>query len=202
MVLAAAGTPPKAAAAQQTNAMMGNESAGRQPTSLRRSFAEYRTCRKAIFCMSRRSARSSNMSELRASLVTVLIVLSLSAFPLADSTNAAGQKFLNDNALKEDVVVLPSGLQYKVLVEGTGRETPFSNTSCLVHYTGSLIDGTEFDSSYKRGKVSLVGVVTILLGHFPYAAKCSGASIDDERVSRSACSHDRRFKMANVGDAV
>ena len=94
------------------------------------------------------------MAELRALLVTLLIVLSVSAFPLADSTNAAGQKFLNENALKEDVAVLPSGLQYKVLVEGTGRETPFPNTSCLVHYTGTLIDGTEFDSSYKRGKVS------------------------------------------------
>jgi FKBP-type peptidyl-prolyl cis-trans isomerase len=49
--------------------------------------------------------------------------------------------------------VLPSGMQYRVIVDGAGLQSPYPNTSCLVHYTGHLIDGTEFDSSYKRGKV-------------------------------------------------
>jgi FKBP-type peptidyl-prolyl cis-trans isomerase len=84
---------------------------------------------------------------------SLLLALLLSALPLARSTNAAGLKFLSDNALEDGVVVLPSGLQYKVLTPGSGLETPFSNTTCLLHYTGTLADGTEFDSSYKRGKV-------------------------------------------------
>ena len=84
---------------------------------------------------------------------SLLLALLLSAIPLARSTNAAGLKFLSDNALEDGVVVLPSGLQYKVLAPGSGLETPLSNTTCLLHYTGTLADGTEFDSSYKRGKV-------------------------------------------------
>ena len=82
---------------------------------------------------------------------SLLILLSISG--IAHSTNSAGELFLSQNALKEGVVVLPSGLQYMVILDGSGRESPFSNTSCLVHYMGTLIDGTEFDSSYKRGKV-------------------------------------------------
>ena len=82
---------------------------------------------------------------------SILILLSISG--IAHSTNSAGELFLSQNALKEGVSVLPSGLQYRVIIDGSGRESPFSNTSCLVHYVGTLIDGTEFDSSYRRGKV-------------------------------------------------
>merc|ERR1712151_2253 len=52
---------------------------------------------------------------------------------------------------KEGVVTLPSGLQYKVLEEGGGLEHPTVSSPCLCHYAGRLLDGTEFDSSYKRG---------------------------------------------------
>merc|ERR1712151_1297272 len=52
---------------------------------------------------------------------------------------------------KEGVVTLPSGLQYKVLEEGGGMEHPLVSTPCERHYAGRLLDGTEFDSSYKRG---------------------------------------------------
>lgn len=62
----------------------------------------------------------------------------------------AGQKFLDANKKKKGVVVLPSGLQYKVIKKGTGA-TPAATDSVKVHYRGTLIDGTEFDSSYKRG---------------------------------------------------
>jgi FKBP-type peptidyl-prolyl cis-trans isomerase FklB len=65
---------------------------------------------------------------------------------------AASTKFLEDNKTKEGVVVLPSGLQYKVLREGWGLDHPKAGTKCECHYAGTLIDGTEFDSSYKRGK--------------------------------------------------
>jgi FKBP-type peptidyl-prolyl cis-trans isomerase len=69
-------------------------------------------------------------------------------------TNAAGKKFLEENKAKEGVVVLPSGLQYKVVKKGAGTVSPLVGTSCSCHYRGTLIDGTEFDSSYKRGQPS------------------------------------------------
>ena len=63
----------------------------------------------------------------------------------------AGRKFLEENAKKDSVITLPSGLQYKVLVKGNG-EVPLANDKVKVNYEGRLIDGTVFDSSYKRGE--------------------------------------------------
>ena len=62
---------------------------------------------------------------------------------------AKGEMFLKENATKDGVVTRPSGLQYKVLVEGTGK-SPKATDTVLVHYAGTLINGTEFDSSYAR----------------------------------------------------
>lgn len=62
---------------------------------------------------------------------------------------AAGEKFLAENKTKEGVKTTPSGLQYKVLVEGTGA-IPTDSSRVQVNYTGKLIDGTKFDSSYDR----------------------------------------------------
>merc|ERR1711920_1178996 len=61
-------------------------------------------------------------------------------------------KFLEENKTKDRVITLPSGLQYKVLNEGRGMEHPTAGTPCECHYAGRLLDGTEFDSSYKRGE--------------------------------------------------
>lgn len=62
----------------------------------------------------------------------------------------AGRKFLEENAQKEDVITLPSGLQYKVLVKGEG-EVPQATDKVKVNYEGRLIDGTVFDASAKHG---------------------------------------------------
>ena len=62
---------------------------------------------------------------------------------------AAGEKFLAENKTKEGVVTTESGLQYKVITEGKG-EIPADTCKVKVHYKGTLIDGTEFDSSYSR----------------------------------------------------
>lgn len=62
---------------------------------------------------------------------------------------AAGEKFLAENKTKEGVKTTPSGLQYKVITEGKG-EIPADTCKVKVNYKGTLIDGTEFDSSYKR----------------------------------------------------
>jgi len=62
-----------------------------------------------------------------------------------------GKAFLAENKTKKGVVTLPSGLQYKVMKQGTGK-IPKSKDKVKVHYRGTLIDGTEFDSSHNRGK--------------------------------------------------
>ena len=65
-------------------------------------------------------------------------------------TREAGEQFLKENAKKDSVIVLPSGLQYKVLVKGEG-EVPLENQKVQVNYEGRLIDGTVFDASSKHG---------------------------------------------------
>lgn len=80
---------------------------------------------------------------------------------LAEKNRLACEAFMAENAGKEGVVALPSGLQYKVLVEGTGK-TPDKDDTVTVNYRGTLIDGKEFDSSYKRGEPAtfpLYGVI-------------------------------------------
>lgn len=76
---------------------------------------------------------------------------------------AEGEKFLAENAKKPGVVTLPSGLQYKVLKEGTGA-TPTRKSTVTTHYKGTLIDGTEFDSSYSRGQPASFGVTQVIAG--------------------------------------
>ncbi|QPK06093.1 FKBP-type peptidyl-prolyl cis-trans isomerase [Vibrio kanaloae] len=63
-----------------------------------------------------------------------------------------GQQFLQENGTKEGVITTESGLQYLVLEEGTGTEHPTKNSKVTVHYHGTLIDGTVFDSSVERGE--------------------------------------------------
>lgn len=65
---------------------------------------------------------------------------------------AADKQFLTDNASKPGVVTTASGLQYKVLTQGTGPRPASANTEVEVHYEGRLINGTIFDSSYQRGE--------------------------------------------------
>ena len=74
-----------------------------------------------------------------------------------------GEKFLKENAAKEGVKTTESGLQYKVLTEGTGPK-PTATDKVSVNYKGSLIDGTEFDSSYTRGKPAEFAVNRVVKG--------------------------------------
>ncbi len=76
---------------------------------------------------------------------------------------AKGEAFLAENAKKEGVKVSPSGLQYKVIEEGTGR-APKAEDSVTVHYRGSLIDGSEFDSSYARNQPASFQVNGVIPG--------------------------------------
>ncbi len=74
------------------------------------------------------------------------------------------QAFLSQNATREGVVVLPSGLQYKVLKSGDGKKSPSASSRVKVHYTGTLIDGTTFDSSVERGRPSEFNVGGVIKG--------------------------------------
>jgi FKBP-type peptidyl-prolyl cis-trans isomerase FklB len=75
----------------------------------------------------------------------------------------AGEKYLADNAKKEGVVTLPSGLQYKVLKEGDGKK-PAATDKVKCHYEGFLTDGTLFDSSVQRGEPSVFGLQQVIAG--------------------------------------
>ncbi len=70
---------------------------------------------------------------------------------ISEANKQAGQQFLAANKTKEGVVTLPSGLQYKILKEGTGPK-PTATDTVVCNYRGTLLDGTEFDSSYKGGQ--------------------------------------------------
>jgi len=80
-----------------------------------------------------------------------------------DANKKEGDAFLAANKGKEGVVALPSGLQYKVLSAGTGPK-PTASDSVVCNYRGTLIDGTEFDSSYKRGKPATFPVGGVIKG--------------------------------------
>lgn len=74
-----------------------------------------------------------------------------------------GEAFLNRNKLRPEVTTTPSGLQYEVVKEGTGRQPKASDT-VRCHYEGTLIDGTVFDSSYRRGMPAEFGLRQVIAG--------------------------------------
>lgn len=82
---------------------------------------------------------------------------------LSEANEKAGKKFLAKNKNEPGVVELPSGLQYKVVEKGNGKK-PASSDTVTVHYRGTLITGTEFDSSYARGEPATFQIATIIKG--------------------------------------
>lgn len=80
-----------------------------------------------------------------------------------EGNKTAGEKFLAENKTKPGVVTLPSGLQYQVITEGTGP-MPKSTDEVKVHYRGTTIDGTVFDSSIDRGEPVTFGVTGVIPG--------------------------------------
>ncbi len=82
---------------------------------------------------------------------------------LSEKNKADGERFLAENAKKEGVKVLPSGLQYKEIAPGTGK-SPKASDTVTTHYRGTLIDGTEFDSSYQRGQPATFPVSGVISG--------------------------------------
>ena len=79
------------------------------------------------------------------------------------AAKAVGEDFLAENAKKDNIVVLPSGLQYEVIREGNGKK-PSATSKVKCHYEGTLIDGTKFDSSYDRGEPATFGLNQVISG--------------------------------------
>lgn len=82
---------------------------------------------------------------------------------LGKAAKVSGETYLADNAKKDGVVVLKSGLQYKVLKEGTGKK-PRATDTVKCHYEGFLTDGTLFDSSLQRGEPATFGLQQVIAG--------------------------------------
>jgi FKBP-type peptidyl-prolyl cis-trans isomerase FklB len=83
--------------------------------------------------------------------------------PTRESTMSADATFLTTNKAKAGVTVLPSGLQYRVITPSTGRK-PKATDQVTVHYKGSLVNGTVFDSSYKHGEPATFPVNGVIAG--------------------------------------
>jgi peptidylprolyl isomerase len=82
----------------------------------------------------------------------------------AVENNIIGSDFLAKNKMLENVVETPSGLQYQVLQQGDGTEHPTARSKVTVHYHGSLLDGTVFDSSVERGEPISFGLNQVISG--------------------------------------
>lgn len=95
----------------------------------------------------------------KVAFVSVATVL-MSSLGLYANSNLT---YLSENAKKEGVQVTKTGLQYRVLKPGTGK-SPQKNNKVMVHYKGTLIDGTKFDSSYDRGQPATFGVTQVIPG--------------------------------------
>lgn len=82
---------------------------------------------------------------------------------LAESAIEAGEAYLEENAAREGVVTTDSGMQYEVLEAGSGKQ-PAASDTVVVHYRGTLLDGTEFDSSHDRGEPATFALEGIIPG--------------------------------------
>lgn len=82
---------------------------------------------------------------------------------MSEKNKKEGEAFFAENKKREGVKTLPSGLQYRVIKEGTGK-TPKETDTVVTNYRGKLIDGTEFDSSYKRGQPATFPVKGVIKG--------------------------------------
>jgi len=102
--------------------------------------------------------------------IIIIAIIAFFYFRANGGTEAAkeniliGQKFLAENKIVEGVIETPSGLQYLVLTQGSGEIHPKASDSVKVHYHGTLLDGTVFDSSVDRGSPISFGLNRVITG--------------------------------------
>lgn len=104
-----------------------------------------------------------SMDELRVAATAYQNELNAEKLAAAEKNRAKGEAFLKENGTKQGVVVLDSGLQYRIIEKGEG-ESPTETDRVVVHYIGRLLNGEEFDSSYRRGQPTELGVGEVIPG--------------------------------------
>lgn len=104
-----------------------------------------------------------NEEELNVAMQQFEAAMQKKAMAKAEEQKAAGKQFLVDNGKRDGVVTTDSGLQYEVIVEGDGPK-PVPTDNVNVHYHGTLVDGTVFDSSVERGEPITFGVQQVIKG--------------------------------------
>ncbi len=102
-------------------------------------------------------------AEMKATVETLQAEVGKKTAVAGESNKKAGAAFLEANKKKEGVITLPSGVQYKVNEEGKGNK-PKATDTVVVNYRGTLVDGKEFDSSYKRGEPATFPVSGVIKG--------------------------------------
>jgi len=104
-----------------------------------------------------------NEADLSASFKVIRDVMQAEAAAKAEAAAGAGKAFLAENAQREGIITLPSGLQYEVINTGDGAK-PGREDTVRTHYHGTLIDGSVFDSSYERGQPAEFPVGGVIAG--------------------------------------
>ena len=128
-----------------------------------------KTLNEALFIEGFRNAIAGNPTRISAEKAQELSQKQMEYYNKVNTERKYGnyrkecEEFLKTNAKKDGIKVLPCGVQYKVLVKGTG-EIPTAESKVKVHYSGSLIDGTEFDSSYKRNEPATFACNQVIKG--------------------------------------
>lgn len=105
-----------------------------------------------------------NMNPLTTSLLALaLLTVPVSAMDAGLQNLVDGKRFMEENGRRPNIKTTASGIQYEILTQGDG-EKPKKTDQVTVHYKGTLINGTEFDSSYKRGEPATFGVTQVIKG--------------------------------------
>jgi FKBP-type peptidyl-prolyl cis-trans isomerase FklB len=117
---------------------------------------------------------------------------------IGKKNKAEGEAFLAENKKKEGVKILPSGLQYKVIKAGTGKK-PKADDTVTVNYRGTLINGTEFDSSYKRGQPATFPVSGGIIRGWTEALQLMGEGAKWELFIPSNLAYGERGTSGMIG---
>lgn len=117
----------------------------------------------AIMDVMNNKAPQLSPDEMRAAMEVAQKKLAATRKVKADKAKAAGDKFLAENGKKSDIITRKSGLQYKVISTGKGKQ-PKASDSITAHYKGTLINGNVFDSSYRRGEPATFKVDQVITG--------------------------------------
>ena len=110
-----------------------------------------------------KAVMTSLQTRLRKQQAEKAQVAAEAAKKVGEANKVTGDAFLAENKTKDGVVTLPSGLQYKILTEGTGPK-PTATDTVVCNYKGTLLDNTEFDSSYKRNQPLTIPVGGVIKG--------------------------------------